>query len=87
MTDSKSDLVFTPYERVFDNSFEDMPRRVPDIGKLRCLLGYEPRVQLTGIIESVIRYWDDQQGVRRGRHSAGSRQGRAGIPELLEAAS
>jgi UDP-glucose 4-epimerase len=87
MTDSKSDLVFTPYERVFDNSFEDMPRRVPDIDKLRRLLGYEPRVQLDGIIESVIRYWDDQQGSRRRRDSAVARQGRAGIPELLEVAS
>jgi UDP-glucose 4-epimerase len=87
MTDSKSDLVFTPYERVFDNSFEDMPRRVPDIGKLRRLIGYEPRVQLNGIIESVIRYWDDQQGSRRRRDSAVARQGRAGIPELLEVAS
>jgi UDP-glucose 4-epimerase len=87
MTDSKSDLVFTPYERVFDNSFEDMPRRVPDIGKLRRLLGYEPRVQLNGIIGSVIRYWDDQQGSRRRLDSARARQGRAGTPELLEVAS
>lgn len=86
MTDSKSDLAFTPYERVFDNSFEDMPRRVPDIGKLRRLLGYEPRVQLDGIIESVIRYWDDQQGSRRRRDSARARQGRAAVPELLEVA-
>ena len=87
MTHSKSDLVFTPYERVFDNSFEDMPRRVPDIDKLRRLVSYEPRVQLNGIIESVIRYWNDQQASRRRLDSAGARQGRADMPELLEVAS
>ena len=57
MTNSSSELRFVPYAQAFDDTFEDMPRRVPDIAKLRRLLGYEPRVQLDGIIESVIRYW------------------------------
>ncbi|HXW08890.1 MAG TPA: NAD-dependent epimerase/dehydratase family protein [Vicinamibacterales bacterium] len=65
LTGSESQLVYTPYEQAFDSSFEDMPRRVPDISRLRRLLGYEPRVQLNGIIESVIRYWGDQSGMRR----------------------
>jgi UDP-glucose 4-epimerase len=63
MTGSRSDLRFMPYEQAFDRSFEDMPRRVPDIAKLRRLVGYEPRVQLNGIIESVIRYWKVEQDV------------------------
>ena len=58
MTNSSSDLRFISYEEAFDRSFEDMPRRVPDISKLQRLVAYEPRVQLTGIIESVIRYWN-----------------------------
>ena len=57
LTGSRSELIYTPYEKAFDSSFEDMPRRVPDIGKIHRLLDYEPRVQLDGIIESVIRYW------------------------------
>jgi UDP-glucose 4-epimerase len=65
MTDSQSELVFTPYEQAFDNTFEDMPRRVPDITKLRRLLDYKPKVQLNGIIESVIAYWGEQSGRRR----------------------
>jgi hypothetical protein len=61
MTDSRSELAFVPYERAFDSTFEDMPRRVPDITKLRRLVGYEPRVHLNGIIESVIQYWAAQR--------------------------
>jgi UDP-glucose 4-epimerase len=63
MTDSRSELRFIPYEQAFDGNFEDMPRRVPDITKLRRAVGYEPRVQLNGIIESVIQYWKAEQGV------------------------
>jgi nucleoside-diphosphate-sugar epimerase len=64
MTGSRSELIFKPYEQVFDNSFEDMPRRVPDISKLRRLVGYEPCVHLDGILESTIRYWEGQLGSR-----------------------
>ena len=52
LTGSNSKLVFTAYEQAFDSSFEDLPRRVPDISKLRRLIAYEPRVQLDGIIKS-----------------------------------
>src|SRR6185312_7649524 len=62
MTGSTSELIFKPYEQVFDNSFEDMPRRVPDISKLRRLVGYEPCVHLDGILESTIRYWQAELG-------------------------
>jgi UDP-glucose 4-epimerase len=61
-TGSRSAIRYVPYEEAFDRSFEDMPRRVPDISKLRRLVGYEPRVQLNAIIDSVIRYWSPQQG-------------------------
>ena len=76
MTTSTSELRFVPYEQAFDRSFEDMPRRVPDISKIRRLVGYEPRVQLNGIIESVIRYWEAEHslpsvaGAVRPRHRA-----------------
>ena len=60
MTNSRSALSFIPYEQAFDRSFEDMPRRVPDISKLRRLVGYEPRVHLNAIIQSVIRYWTSE---------------------------
>jgi hypothetical protein len=31
MTGSDSPIEYVPYNQVFDDSFEDMPRRVPDI--------------------------------------------------------
>ena len=65
MTGSSSPLRFVPYEEAFDRSFEDMPRRVPDISKLRRVVGYEPRVHLNAIIQIVIRYWMAEQHAAR----------------------
>jgi len=57
-TRSDSSLNFVPYNEVFDASFEDMPRRVPDISKIRRVVGYEPTVHLDEIIEHVIEFWN-----------------------------
>src|SRR3990170_2339142 len=46
MTGSRSDIVTIPYDQAYEAGFEDMPRRVPDISKIRALIGYEPTVQL-----------------------------------------
>jgi nucleoside-diphosphate-sugar epimerase len=37
-----------------------MPRRVPDITKVRGLVGYEPTVDLDEILERVIEYFRQQ---------------------------
>src|SRR5262245_55550097 len=57
LTGSNSPIEFLPYSAVFDDSFEDMPRRVPDIAKIRRVVGYEPKVHLDEIIQNVIAYW------------------------------
>jgi nucleoside-diphosphate-sugar epimerase len=57
MTGSDSPIERVPYNQVFDDSFEDMPRRVPDIEKIARLVGYKPSVHLDEIIERVIDYW------------------------------
>jgi UDP-glucose 4-epimerase len=54
---SASAIEYVPYREVFDSSFEDMPRRVPDISKIQAYVGYEPTVQLDEIIERVAAYW------------------------------
>jgi UDP-glucose 4-epimerase len=46
-----------PYDKAYEAGFEDMPRRVPDITKIRSLIGYEPKVQLDEIIARVIEYF------------------------------
>jgi UDP-glucose 4-epimerase len=54
---SESAIEFVPYRAVFDDSFEDMPRRVPDISKIRRAVGFTPKVHLDEIIDRVIAYW------------------------------
>jgi len=56
MTASTSQIVTIPYDQAYEAGFEDMPRRVPDITKIRGLIGYEPRVQLDEILTRVIDY-------------------------------
>jgi UDP-glucose 4-epimerase len=43
-----------PYDQAYEAGFEDMPRRVPDISKIRALVGYEPTVELDDILIRVI---------------------------------
>lgn len=54
MTESNSPIVLVPYDKAYDAGFEDMPRRVPDLTRIRELIGYEPKVALDEIIERVI---------------------------------
>ena len=56
MTGSASEIVTIPYDQAYEAGFEDMPRRVPDISKIRGLVGYEPKVQLDEILSRVIDY-------------------------------
>ncbi len=56
MTGSRSDIVSVPYDAAYEAGFEDMQRRVPDLTRIRELIGYEPRVSLEQIVESVIEY-------------------------------
>ena len=46
-----------PYEQAYEAGFEDMPRRVPEIAKIRELVGYRPTVELDEILTRVIEYF------------------------------
>ena len=54
ITKSPSKIQYIPYEEAYEEGFEDMPRRVPDISKIRRLIDFEPTVTLDGIIRSVV---------------------------------
>ena len=56
-TGSRSEIRMVPYDEAYEEGFEDMPRRVPDLGKIRALLGYEPRVHLDEILDNVAEYF------------------------------
>jgi len=57
LTGSNSPIEFIPYDKAYEAGFEDMPRRVPDLTKVRQLVGYEPKVQLNEIVTRVITYF------------------------------
>ena len=50
-------IELVPYDRAYEEGFEDMQRRVPDLQKLRGLTGYEPRVHLDEILDRVVAYF------------------------------
>jgi UDP-glucose 4-epimerase len=54
MTGSTSPIVTIPYDQAYEAGFEDMPRRVPDITKIRAFIGYEPTVELDEILSRVV---------------------------------
>jgi UDP-glucose 4-epimerase len=56
LTGSASSIVFVPYDQAYESGFEDMMRRVPDITKIRQLIGYKPKVDLDGLLASIIDF-------------------------------
>lgn len=56
LTKSSSEIVFVPYDEAYEQGFEDMPRRVPDISKVKDLVNFRPQMALDGILQSVIEY-------------------------------
>lgn len=63
MCDSKSTIEFVPYEKVYGSSFEDMRRRVPDLGKINRFVGYRPGVTLNQLLDVTIRDVCERMGV------------------------
>lgn len=53
-TDSSSEIVYIPYDEAYEEGFEDMPRRVPDISKIKSLVGFEPTLDLAGILKEIV---------------------------------
>jgi len=57
MTGSKATVRRVPYEQVYEKGFEDMRRRVPDVGKLRATIGFAPSIPLEQALESIIHHF------------------------------
>lgn len=53
-TGSRSSVIHVDYETAYGPGFEDMERRVPDCARIRALIGYQPRLGLDQIIDSVV---------------------------------
>ena len=61
LTNSESEIMFVPYDEAYEEGFEDMPRRVPNISKVNQQIGFQPEMNLDGILKSVIDFHSGQQ--------------------------
>jgi UDP-glucose 4-epimerase len=65
LTASESPIVFVPYEKAYEQGFEDMMRRVPDLTKIKQMIGFEPTMSLDEILLDTIKYHIEELGVAR----------------------
>ncbi len=55
-TGSSSKVVTIPFEKAYDEDFEDMQRRVPDLTKIHDAIGYEPCRDIEQVIDDVAEF-------------------------------
>ena len=51
---STSSIRYVPYDEAYEEGFEDMARRVPDITRVDGLVGFQPRYGLSDIVDDVL---------------------------------
>ena len=56
ITGSKSTIEKIAYEKAYPKGFEDMQRRVPDISKIKQVLGWSPELNLDQIIKDIAAF-------------------------------
>lgn len=56
ITGSKSSIEKIAYEKAYPEGFEDMQRRVPDISKIKRVLGWAPKINLDQVIKDIAAY-------------------------------
>ena len=52
-TESSSTIETVPYEKAYGKGFDDLPRRVPRLDRIKSVIGFEPKFTLDQIIDSV----------------------------------
>jgi UDP-glucose 4-epimerase len=55
-TNSKSEIIYVPYEEAYGDGFEDMERRVPNIELIKSLVGWEPKRDLSTMISDIAEF-------------------------------
>jgi UDP-glucose 4-epimerase len=56
-TGSSSNITLIPYEKVYTVGYEDMRQRVPDTGKIRRAVGWQPEIPLEQTLDEIIAYF------------------------------
>jgi UDP-glucose 4-epimerase len=62
LSGSKSEIIYVPQQQVYGNSYEDVPRRVPDTTKMEQVLGVRADTPLEEGLRHTIEHF---------RHAAG----------------
>lgn len=57
MTHSSSPIEHIPYEKAYGSFYEDLKYRVPDLTRIRNLLGYAPKVTLDQALQKIIDFY------------------------------
>jgi len=60
LSGSRSTIKLIAYDDAYESGFEDMPRRLPDLRKIRSMIGYTPEHSLDDILTEVIEYFRGQ---------------------------
>ena len=63
LAESTSEITFIPYDQAYGEGFDDMMRRVPELTRIKKLIGYQPQCDLDRIILDVIA--DQRQNAHR----------------------
>jgi len=56
LTQSKSKIIYVPYDKVYGRGFEDMRHRKPDLTKIKKLINYQPKITLEESLKKIIEY-------------------------------
>lgn len=59
-TGSDSEIVMVPYDQAYEAGFEDMQRRVPDISKVKRVIGWEPEKSLDQTLDEIISHFRER---------------------------
>lgn len=57
ITGSSSEIVYIPYDEAYEEGFEDMPRRVPDLTRIHQAIGYRPSLGIDEIVHRVVEFY------------------------------
>lgn len=55
--ESKSEIRYIPYNEAYEEGFEDMRRRVPDLKKIKKIIGFKLKYSLDDVLKDVIEYY------------------------------
>ena len=54
MTGGNSRIVKIPYGEAYEEGFEDLGRRIPDVSRLQAMIGFHPDTPIETIVRNVI---------------------------------